>query len=211
MQNAVPVIRFVNPKEPIRVALGKLGYPNMMQTLELDLVHWCVEAVDLIKKQKGLKKYTETRYSSDSKIALCRDDLAIDCVTINGSELNYKETSGCGSNVTSRCRKCCGNSGKTMSIDGCYIHLSPSVADGTEVEVTSLKRPVDVDGYPLIPEVTVVAVAEYVKWMLCVRERDNRAGDSERRWYALCRIARGELKSTAWTQSELEKFGYFWW
>lgn len=220
MQPSVPIIRFVSPEQPIRLALGKLGYANMMQTIGDDMVAWVIEAQNLIKKdRRALKSHTRTETVHDNQVPHCHGNVAIDCVKLDGVPLTYQVDGSCKDTATQNCcrgvwanqpgARC--NSNQKFIVNECYIQFSPPIADGKEVEITALVRPEAENGYPMIPDVCVTAVTEYVKWMLCFRERDNRSSACEQRWYVLCRIARSDLKAGDWTQQNIERFGYYWW
>jgi len=213
MQESIPIIKFVSPEYPIRVALGKLGYgAPLIQTMELDMVQWTDEAQNLISpNRKILKPYTRTDNVYDNQIPHCPGDTAIDCVKMGGTVLTYQANGSCRNMVTNNCIKtCCGN-GQKFIVNECYTQFTPALPDGTEIEITALARPKAENGYPMVAEICVTAIAEYVKWMLCFRMRDNRTGACERRWLDLCRIARSNLKRGEWSQQNIEKFGYYWW
>lgn len=213
MNSATPIPQFSDPEYPIRVALGKLGYDaSYMQTAELDLVQWVMEAMNFIRKDKKvLKKITKTEKVYDNQIAHCEFASYVDEVKKGGVCLGLKVTDSCANMLTDNCRKVCCKGPYEFIVNECYTQFSPTLPDGTEIEITYLARPKAKSGYPKVPEPCVVAIAEYVKWMLCVRERDNRAGASETRWYVLCQQARAALKQGEWSNVNIAKLGYFWW
>ena len=212
MRQSVLIPQFVNPEQAIRIALGKLGYPNLMQTMELDLVAWAMEARNLIRRDRRvLKSSTRKETVHDNSIPHCSGQQYIDCVKKDGVPLTFQPGGSCVELVTNNCCKVCCNSEQKFIVNECYTQFSPALPDGTEIEITALANPEAQNGYPMIPEVCVTAIAEYIKWMICVRERDNRAGASEARWYVLCRIARADLKKGEWSQEAIERFGYYWW
>lgn len=216
MQESIPIIKFVSPEQPIRLALGKLGFANMMQTISDDMVAWVMEAQDLIQKDRRvLKSHTRTEKVYDNQIPHCAGNIAIDCVKKGGVPLTYQVDGSCKDTVTkSCCTVCCDNAangGQKFIVNSCYTQFSPALPDGTEIEITSLNRPEAESGYPMIADVCVTAITEYVKWMICFRERDNRTAACEQRWYALCRIARANLRKGEWSQKNIEQLGYYWW
>lgn len=210
---SVPIPKFSSPEYPIRKAFGKLGYPaSLLQTLELDLVDWVIEAMNLIKKdKKALRMFTDTYTVRDNQVPHCPEWQFIECVKKDGKPLTLRVTDGCSNFVTGGCRSKCKGGSQQFTVNECYTQFTPALPDGTEVEITSLVRPKSETGYPLVPEVCTAAVSEYVMWMLARRERDNRAGSIEARWYAMCRIARADLNKAQWQQPNIEKFGYIWW
>lgn len=220
MQDTIPIIKFVSPEQPIRLALGKLGYGNMMQTIGDDMVAWVIEAQNLIKKDRRvLKPHTRKETVHDNQVPHCDGNIAIDCVKRDGVPLTYQANGSCKDSVTKSCScgvwvnqpgQCC-DKGQKFIVNDCYVQFSPALPDGTEVEITALVRPEAISGFPMVPEISVTAISEYVKWMLCFRERDNRSSACEQRWYVLCRIARAELNKGQWSQQNIEQFGYYWW
>lgn len=211
MSEAILIPKFVQPEQAIRIALGKLGYPNLAQTLELDLVAWSIEARNLIRRDRRvLKSRTRTEKVYDNSIPHCPGQQYIDCVKQDGTPLTYQPNGSCENTVTNNCIKTCCGSEQKFIVNECYTQFSPALPDGTEIEITALSDPEAQNGYPMIPEVCVTAIAEYIKWMVCFRERDNRSGACESRWYVLCRIARKDLKKGEWSQEAIEKFGYYW-
>lgn len=200
------VVRYVSTFQPIRTAVGDLGYGNVMQGLEEDLVRWAIEAQDYIGRDKAKKMETKTLIVKDNKILYCADMSIIDCVSVGGILYDFKDKHNCYDHVTSSCSCACDSSQFVFTTDGCYIRFEPSLADGTEVVVKYLARPMDDNGYPMIADICVFAIQEYIKWKLCFRFGDNRTSACEGRWYALCRQARPLFNNI--TQRDIERIGY---
>lgn len=208
-EGAIIIPRFVSPKQPIRLALGKLGYSNLMQTLEPDLIAWSIEAQDLISKKKTMQPTTMEVTVENNQVPHCSDWLLIDAVkTKSGYPLTYKGGGSVAGCVTDNCKKVCCGSDQGFTVDTCYTSFTPAMADGATLDITYYKRPTDSEGYPMIAEVCVLAVTEYIKWQLCFRQGDNRHRDCERRWLILCKQARGLLN--VWTRKKLSDLGYVW-
>lgn len=207
-EGVVTVIEWVSPKQAIRIALGKLGYSDMMQTLEPDLIAWAVFGNDKISRKKTYKKVEQEFEVENNAIQIGGCFKLIDCVTRNGCPLTYDPNGSCGECVTEECCNVCRGSSQLFIVDDCYIHFSPAIADGITIKVKGYQRPIGPDGYPLVPDVCSEAIAEYVMWQLCFRERDNRTAACEKRWYELIRQARADLRTL--TQQQLERIGYRW-
>lgn len=207
-EGLVNIPRFVSPKQPIRLALGKLGFSNLMQTLEPDLVAWTAEALGLISRKKTFSAIEIDAVIEDNVVPHCPDFSMIECVKIAGVPLTYQPDGSCHGVVTDNCRCICIGSEKKFTVDESYIHFVPVQSDGTAVKIKYYKRPMGDDGYPLVNEACVLAVTEYLKWQICFRERDNRSAACEARWYVLCRQARAIMNT--WTQQQLENFGLIW-
>lgn len=203
MGNAINIPRYVSPKQAIRSALGNLGKGNLMQTMEPDLIRWSIEAQDLISPINVLQKKSEIFKVSDNRVTLCEDFKMVECVKINGVPLRYLGGRNC-QYITKGCYDSCNTigSGLGFSVDSCYVHFSPAIQDGTEVEVTWLQRPVGDDGIPLVVEQCLIAVQDYISWMICLRTMDNRAGIHEKNWYYRCRTARAEMNRFAESQRQ---------
>jgi hypothetical protein len=209
MSNPIPIPRFEDPRRAIRIAFGKLGYDNLFQTMALDLVEWSNEAVNHISRKHALKKEIVTATINNNKVPHCDHFSMIDCVERNGKSLTLQERGSCAPCVSSNCRSKCGNGSSQRFIVGeCYTEFYPPIADGEEVNITYLRKPINKDGWPMIPDYMTQAVAQYNMWMLCVRETDNRAREVEARWYVLCVQARAEHNKM--TQEVLEQIGMQW-
>lgn len=201
------VPRYVSTFQPIRTAVGDLGFSNVMQTMEEDLVRWAIEAQDYITRKSPhnvMKMESKTLIIRGNKILYCANMQVIDCVKINGVIYEYNGKNTCY--VTSGCACSCEVTDRTFSADGCYLRFTGQ-EDGTEVEVKYLARPMDENGYPMVVESIVFAIQEYIKWKMCFKMRDNRSSACEQRWYVLCRQARPVFNNL--TQTDIEKIGYY--
>lgn len=211
-QFAINVPRYISPLEAIRSALGDLGYGNLMQTLEPDLIRWCVESQDLISRAKTLKWVEEDLVVEDNKIMPCAAMQMIECVSQNGNAFTYDPTRSCANRCTANCATIyvypnylCE---QRYTLDECYIHFDPLISDGQTIHVKGVVRPMDDNGYPIINDLCVVAIQEYVKWKICFRYRDDRKRECEQRWYYLCRSARAAMQK--YSQQQLQNIGLMW-
>lgn len=205
----INIPRYVSPLQAIRSALGDLGFGSLMQTLEPDLIRWAIEAQDLISKKKTFIYSEPTNYTvENNKIALCADALMIESVCMGGRPLTYNPTLSCGGMCTDNCKSMCVGNAQEFYVDECYVHFNPPVADGTPIEMVTMERPMGDDGYPLVIDSCMLAVAEYEKWKICFRQKDERYKECEQRWYVLCRQARAELNK--YSQKQIENLGKIW-
>ncbi len=202
--NSVP--KFIPCQVAIRQALGGLGYGDSYQTMQPDLIAWVADAMDLISR---LKTYTDLpcgNYTTcNNKIELPLEMALITCVTVNGKPMTYLPTKGCNKVTNNSPNRCdCGAQG--FYIDECYMHFTPAIADGVEINVGGLGRPMDVDGFPLIPEVAILAISEYVSARICLRFRDSRYNEFQRLWEKHCLRARAELNQMS--NEQVRELGY---
>ena len=188
--------------------MGDIGCGRLMQTLEPDLIRWCIEAQDLISRAKTLKWSEQEFEVQDNKIMYCEGLQMVECVSLNGTPLTYDPTRSCGSCCTSGCATAKNTGGGKWLIDDVYIHFDPVVGDGQKVVVKGLGRPFGKDGYPLVNERCLIAVQEYIKWKVLFRMGDNRAGSCEQRWYFLTRTVRAELQR--YSGQQLQAIGLAW-
>ena len=208
MDNAVNIIKWTNPREPIRSALGNLGYSNLFQTLEPDLIRWCIEAQDLISRPRTQQEGRMDFEVTDNKIILCPDFLMLECVSIGNTVLTYEPNGSCDDMVTDSCPcRCACGEGK-FTIDNCYMHFSPEQPDGTVVHIKYLKRKMGADGYPMVVNVCATAIIEYINMKVTFRERDNRYAECKAQWLIRCVQARMELKRL--TQNQVHDIGEMW-
>lgn len=201
-------IRYVSTFTPIRTACGDLGVSGVMQTMEEDLVRWAVEAQDFIGKENALKNEKGNFPVKNNKIRYCADMQIIDCVSINGQLYDYEQRNECSDLVTNNC-PCAvngSNNTRTFTSDGCFITFNDEIADGTMATIKYMARPMDENGYPMVADICVFAIQEYIKWKLCFKNRDNRSAECQRRWYELCRQARVQYNQL--TQKQIEFLGY---
>lgn len=208
--SATPIIRYISPKEAIRVALGKLGYSNLWQQLEPDLVMWAMFAANKIDNDKVMKAVTVEATVEDNRVPHCQEFKAVECVKKGGCALTLRMTKDCETCVTRNCRTtCCGNPyGQTFTVNECFIQFSPALTDGTELEITYLTRPIAEDGYPAVPDVATEAIAQYVMWQLLFRDSDPRTMAAEQRWYQLLRQVQKQFNG--YTQQQIEAIGLIW-
>jgi len=201
------VIKYVSPYTAIRSALGKCGFADLMQTLQPDLIEWCVEASDMISRLKTFTNLNcEPIEVCNNKIMLPIEMQMLNCASVNGANMTYLSSPGCSDNLTanSPCR-CC-NSAQGFYLDECYMHFKPTLADGTLVKIDGLKRPIGEDGYPLIADVCVQAISEYVCSMVCLRFNDNRYVVWDAKWKRHCVQARAELNRLS--QKQISDLGF---
>jgi len=201
------LIEFVSTFTPIRTAVGNLGYSNVMQSLEEDLVRWAIEGQDFIGETHAMMPQNITIKIKDNKIQKCADMKLIDCVSINGVVYDLMNKNTCSDLVTRGCPCAITTSTNTYTWDGCYLTFT-GLEDGTEVLIKYMARPTDENGYPMIASCCVFAIQQYIMWQLCVRMRDNRSGSCEQRWYALCRQARPQFSDFN-IQHNIERLGYY--
>lgn len=205
-QGLIPVPTYVSPLLPIRLAFGKLGVPDYTQTLRDDLVQWVVEALDYISRKKTQVPHEICERVENNQIR--HHFKLIEWVKKGPVKLTYDGYSSKSGLVTTGCRQNRGCEGESFVVDECYVGFKPALPNGMVVVVRGYGRKYGEDGYPMVNELCLTAVTEYIKWQICVRDRDNRAGACEQRWYRLCNWARGELQ--VWTSQQLEQFGYSW-
>lgn len=202
------IIRYVSTFTPIRTACGDLGISGLMQTMEEDLVRWAVEAQDLIGSESALQLKSGKFPIKNNKIRYCADMKFIDCLQVNGHTYSFQQRNNCEDLVTGNC-PCVARdviSDRLFTSDGCFINFNEDIADGTMASIKYLARPTDDNGYPMVADVCVIAIQEYIKWKICVRTRDNRTAESQRRWYELCKQARAKYNKL--TQPQIEALGF---
>lgn len=215
MSGYISIPKFVSGQVAVRQALGALGYADSYQTMKPDFDAWIADAQDLISR---LKTYTDLPCGDytvcDNRIELPNEMAIITCASFNGYEMTYKPTKGC----TRYCRgvgNCntvlgkCGNPAQTFTLDGCYMHFQPTIANGAVIHVNGLGRPLDDEGCPLVAEVAILAVSEYICRQLCIRYRDNRLPIFERNWLKHCLRARAELNQFNNKATQNLGFAYF--
>lgn len=201
------IISYISPYTAIRSALGKIGMGDLMQTHQPDLIEWSVEASDMISR---LKTFTDLGCEPievcNNKIMLPIEMQMLNCASVNGSPMTYLSSPGCSDRLTanSPCR-CC-NSAQGFYLDECFMHFKPTLADGVLVTIDGLKRPIGEDGYPLIADVCVQAVSEYICSLVCLRFNDSRFAIWDAKWKRHCVQARAELNR--FSQKQVEDLGY---
>lgn len=199
---------YVSPLQAIRSSLGDLGYGRSMQNLEPDLIRWCIEAQDLISRARTLKWSEQEFEVEDNKIMYCEGLQMVECVSSGGAAFTFDPTRSCGGCCTDNCSNIAPCTNQKWLIDEVYIHFDPVIQDGIKVKVKGLVRPMGQDGYPLVNEVCIIAIQEYVKWKICYRLQDARYKECEQRWYFLCRTARAEIQK--YTEQQLQQLGIAW-
>lgn len=206
-EGLIPVPVYVSPELPIRLALGKLGYSgSYFQTLKDDMVEWIIECQDKISRKHTFVPYESEEEVKDNKIRHCFK--MIECVGDGCQPFTYQASGSCAGICTDKCKTiCCGNP-QSFTIDECYINFSPALPDGAKVKTKGYARKLDANGVPLIHELCVPSTTQYVMWMLCFREKDNRAGACEARYYNLVRQDRANLR--AWINANLVVYGIAW-
>lgn len=201
------VIRYVSPYTAIRSALGKIGYVDAMQTMQPDLIEWSVEAQDMISR---LRTFTDLNCEPiqvcNNKIMLPIEMQLINCASANGVPMTFLNLPGCCDRLTPKSINRCCNSPQGFYLDECYMHFKPVLNDGVWIKIDGLKRPIGEDGYPLIVDVCVQAVSEYIASMMCARFRDNRFDLWDRKWKRHCVQARAELNRLG--QQQIQDLGF---
>lgn len=201
--------KYVSPLEPLRSALGDIGYKSLYQTLEPDMIRWTAEASDFIAENKKVYQSAEDDFViKNNQLAWCKEFKMLECLSINGVPLTLKQGPGCETLCTDNCRSVCCGSDRTFSLNECYATFEPPLVDGSIVHGVFLKRPMGADGYPLVNDACKVAVAEYVKWKVCFLKADPRAASCEKRWYVLCVQARAKVNAI--TDEQLQEIGLMW-
>lgn len=202
----INIPNYVSPYEAIRSALGDLGgYDSLMQSLEPDMIRWTAEAQDFISRKKIYKQQEEDFEVFNNKIAWCKSFSMLECLSIGGTPLTLKKSAGCENICTQNCLTLCQGSSQQFSVDECYATFDPPIADGATIHGVFYGRPMGEDGYPLVHELAKIAVAEYVKWKICFRKNDPRVNMCMKRWWELCRIAKGNLGNIS--DEELQAIG----
>lgn len=205
----VNIVRYVSPLVAISNALGDIGYAHLMQTHEPHMVRWAREAQDLISKKRTYTLDTDVEYEvEDNKVFYGEDVGMIGCVSMGGKPLSLIREKGCVGMCTESCKQvCCGNE-QGYIVDECYFHFEPVLKDGTKIQASVYRMPTGADGYPLVADVCLMAVAEYVKAKVCFLKKDNRYNTCMQQWAGLKKVARAELNK--FTQKQLEEIGYLW-
>jgi|GEM_PF-5855530 len=206
--NSIP--RYTSPKEAIRNALGRLGYASHYQSMKPDFIAWTADAQDLISRLKTFVDLPFADYVCDNKIMLPQEMSLITCATYGniscaGIPMTYKATGGCDRLCKSSVNRCC-NSQQFFTLDECYMHFTPALADGVPIFVNGMQRPVDNEGYPLVLETSVLAVSEYIAANICLRFSDKRYDVFYQLWLKHCRRARAEANQISNIQAQ--QLGY---
>lgn len=226
-QNDIEVYQFISPKFAIRGALGNIAMGHLIQNLEEDLLRWAGEANEKLtadtKAATIYKPVDQIAYTKNNRIKLCDGFKALQCLKLNGCKIPFlynKErcTTTCdnGANGCSNCGcdTCAGGTPANLAschsfyLDGCWVKFSPEIEDGQKVEIAAWATPKDEDGYVLVIDKTTTAIQEYVAWMVCRREGDNRMGMFEKNWYFNCRQARAWINKK--TDAELKEISRWW-
>lgn len=222
-ENDIDVISFASPKFAIRGALGNLGMGHLIQNLEDDLLRWVGEAYEKIvmntKAATIYKPVSEVAYTKNNRVKLCDGFKSLQCLKLNGCKIpflynKHRCTATCENGCGTSCG-CCQNivtpnidGCHAFYLDGCWVKFSPDVADSQKVEIEAWAVPKDDEGYILVIDTTITAIQEYVSWMVCRREGDNRMGMFEKNWYFNCRQARSILNKK--TDAELREISRWW-
>jgi hypothetical protein len=193
----------------IKSALENLGYSeNIMQTQESALVRWSAEAQDLVFKQPGgSPMLIETRLTLNNQIRNSPDFQVLEDIHIGGRSIRYNRNSRStphvrmGIEYTNRGF----NEGHSFVITQEYITFTPAIADNTPVQIQYLLKPVDDDGYPMIISLCERAIAYYIGWKICVRERDDRKDDQYAQWLKACKQSRHDINE--FTNEEILSLG----
>lgn len=202
--NNIPI--YTSPFTAIRSGLGRIGFGDVMQTLEPDLIAWVAEAQDKISRLKTFTDLPCELEVCDNKVMLPQEMQLIECASFNGSEMTNINNPGCCDRLTKNSPNRCCRSAQGFYLDECYMHFKPFLPDGCIVHVDGRQRPIGTDGYPLVAEVCITAVAEYIATMVSLRFRDNRYNEFNKRWKLACKQARAEL--TRLSQAQIESLGY---
>lgn len=203
--NPVEVPKFVSPFQAIRSALGKIGYNDLPQTMQPDLIEWSIEASDMISKPKTFKIYEDDFTVCGNKIQLDSHVLLVECASWNGRPMEYITNKGCNRCTQSSPNRCC-RSEQKFWLDECYIHFKPVMPDGEIIHVEYLQRAYGADGYPMILDSCSMAISEYVCSMVCLRFNDNRYGVFDGKWKSHCQQARAGLNRLS--QAQIQNLGY---
>jgi hypothetical protein len=210
-------IIYIPCQTAIRSAFGNLGYSeNIFQIAEEDLVRWTAEAQDLIWKQAGgYPMVEETKLTYNSQIRNSPDFEVLESIFIGNQNVRYNRNSRTTPYVRQGINWY-GNNGNAENGNGYYeghsfritkeyITFSPNIADNTPVRIQYLVKPTDDDGYPMIISLCERAIAYYVGWKICVRERDDRKDDQYAQWLKACKQSRHDINE--FTNEEIQSLG----
>ena len=141
-EGLIPVPIYVSPFQPIRLALGKMGYPaSYVQTLKDDFVAWVIEAQDKVSRKHTYVPLDIDGVEQNNKIEHCCK--MIECVGDQCAPFTYQASGSCPGVCTNNCSKiCCGNP-QSFIVDECYIHFTPPIADGVPIKVKGYGRKYD--------------------------------------------------------------------
>ena len=206
--NSIP--RYTSPKEAIRNALGRLGYASSYQSMKPDFIAWTADAQDLISRLKTYVDMPYADYVCGNKIMLPQEMGLITCATYGqidcaGTPMTYKATGNCQRLCKNSVNRCC-SSAQFFTLDECYMHFTPALADGMPIFVNGMQRPVDDEGYPLILETSVLAVSEYIAANICLRFSDKRYDVFHNLWLKHCVRARAEANQ--FSNIQAQNLGY---
>jgi len=215
MGRMINTLNLVSTNFAIRSALGNINMPNIASSMSQDLNRWAVEGMSLISSKSLLRRADPvTLKAKNNKVKMCDTFKALECVKVNGKVVPYlKGGRGCSS-VTSTCQSCntscCSEESFKYEffIKGCWIKFTGSVEDGTEVTIEFWEMQTDEDGSIMIMEQAVMAIAEYIAFMVKRKFNDSSYGAHEKRWYFLCKQARAELNKI--TDDEIARIGLIW-
>jgi len=211
----IEVPNFISANFAIRSALGNINMPNIASSLSQDLNRWAIEAAGLISKKQLLRRADKvTLIAKNNKVKMCESFRALECVKINGKVVPYTKQKGCSSTCTETCQSCVSSCCDEESfkyeffIKGCWIKFINNVEDGTKVEVEFWETQTDEDGMFLIHEDAVLAIAEYIAFMVKRKFNDSSYGAHEKRWYFLCKQARAAMNQLS--DEDIRNIGLIW-
>lgn len=223
-ENDINVIEFLSPKFAIRGAVGNLGMGHLIQNLEDDLIRWSGEAYEKIvmdtKAATIYKPVSQIAYTKNNRVMLCDGFKSLQCLKYNGSTIPFLYNKHrCTATCSNTCGTGCGcctqnvvqpniNGCHAFYLDGCWVKFSPTVPDGQRIDIEAWAVPKDDEGYLMVIDSTITAIQDYIAWMVCRREGDNRAASFEKAWYFNCRQARAKLNKK--TDAELREISRWW-
>lgn len=209
------VNNIISSKYAIRGALGNINMPNIELSISSDLERWAIEAMNLISKKAILQPNTAKLTTKDNKIKMCDSFKALECIKLDGKIIPFVNAPNCKANTcTSSCSNCnssCVNSGTEdygFYIKGCYIKFINAVEDGLPATIEFWELCTDEDGNIMILEEAVLAIQEYITWMLKRKFNDQSYRDNENRWYILCKQARALINKKS--DDEIKRMGKLW-
>ncbi len=209
------VNNIISSKYAIRGALGNINMPNIELSISSDLERWAIEAMNLISKKAILQPNTAKLKTEDNKIKMCDTFKALECVKLDGKVIPFINAPNCQSNTcTSSCNNCnssCVDSGTEnygFYIKGCYIKFINAVEDGLPATIEYWELSTDEEGNIMVLEEAVLAIQEYITWMLKRKFNDQTYRDNESRWYVLCKQARGLINKKS--DDEIKRMGKLW-
>lgn len=212
--NDIP--QYVSPQTSIRQAFGSLGYGDKYQSLKEDCMAWIADACDEISR---LKIYTDVNFcggngDAPNEYVVCNNKIELPmamkiviCASFNGCPMTYRQSSGCNRLCKGSVNRCC-NSDQFFTLDECYMHFTPPIADGAIITVDGRGRLLDDDGYPMVPEVCILAVSRYVAAQVCLRYGDSRYQEFKKLWQKACLRARAELNQFSNIQTASLGYAY---